>query len=186
MQISPKYSSSDWIRLDLRSESSWKGGIRILDDRIKGRFLRMVERIQGEDFSGFSVLALDCLLIETLQQFKEGTKKTPRGKGKEYFEKFLTQTSFGRYFNTATAGLYYEHFRCGILHQAEIKKGSKVWKIGPLVNETHGGITVNYKKFHKELRKVFATYLADLRRGATPTLRENFKNKMDSICQVMP
>src|ERR1700730_16968447 len=45
-------------------------------------------------FSGFAVIATDCLLIETIQQFYEGKAETPRGKSEQYFRKFLTQTVF--------------------------------------------------------------------------------------------
>lgn len=186
MQISPKYSVSDWIRLDLSRESEWGKAVEILHDRIEGRFLRMTQSIVGADFSGFAVLALDCLLIETLQQFKEGTKRTPRSKCEDYFKEFLTQTSFGKYFNETTARIFYGAFRCGILHQAEIKGSSKVWKIGELVRVTADGkgLVVNHKKFHAELLVVFAKYSNELRDGTDQTLRDNFKKKMDFICQV--
>lgn len=186
MQISPKYYASNWTRLDLSNESEWEKAVEILHDRIDGRFLRMTESIVGVDFSGFAVLALDCLLIETLQQFKEGVKQTPRSKCVEYFKEFLTKTSFGKYFNETMAGIFYDAFRCGILHQAEIKGSSKVWKIGELVRMTADGkgLVVNHKKFHAELLEVFAHYLKELRDGTNQTLRANFKKKMDFICQV--
>ncbi len=186
MKISPKYSVSDWTRLDLSKESGWKKAVKILHDRIEGRFLRMNERIQDDKFSGFAALALDCLLIETLQQFMQGVKQTPRFKCGEYFEDFLTKTSFGKYFNAATAEIFYTQFRCGILHQAEIKETSKVWKVGELLRMTPdgNGLVINHKKFHSELRKVFAKYLKDLRSGTDLALRHKFKTKMDFICQV--
>jgi hypothetical protein len=126
MQISPKYNVSHWTRLDLREESEWEKAVDILRDRIQGRFLWMTERIVDVEYSGFAVLALDSLLIETLQQFKEGVDETPFGKGKPYFKKFLTKTSFGEHFNETMAGIFYDDFRCGILHKAEIKGSSKV------------------------------------------------------------
>jgi hypothetical protein len=184
--ISPQYQVSDWTRLDFTKKSDWTKAVAILHDRIEGRFLRMVENIEDDKFSGFAALALDCLLIETLQQFKQGVDGTPRYKGGTYFEDFLTKTSFGNHFTKATAGMFYDQFRCGILHQAEIKGSSKVWKVGDLVRVTSDekGLVVNHKKFHAELRRVFATYLKELRAGTDRTLRENFKKKMAFICQA--
>ena len=186
MQISPNYSVSDWTRLDLIKESGWKQAAKILHDRIEGRFLRMNESIQDDKFSGFAALALDCLLIETLQQFMQGVKATPRSKCGKYFEEFPTKTSFGKYFDAAKAQMFYTQFRCGILHQAEIKGSSKVWKVGDLVRMTPDGkgLVINHKKFHSELRKVFANYLSKLRSGIDLPLRQKFRTKMDFICQV--
>jgi hypothetical protein len=159
----------------------------ILDDRINGRFLKMVERIEDVKFSGFAVVALDCLLIETLQQFIEGVGETPWRKGKEFFQRFLTSTPFGGDFDATSAGMFYEQFRCGILHQAETKGSSKVWKVGRRMVQLTAdgnGLIINHKKLHAALRAAFASYLWELRQGKHQTLRDNFKKKMDFICQV--
>jgi hypothetical protein len=186
MQISPRFEAEDWRLLDLSHEAGWKRAAVILDDRINGRFLRMVERIEDVEFSGFASLALDCLLIETLQQFKEGVEDTPRRKAKEYFQKFLTSAPFGGNFDADTAGMFYDQFRCGILHQAELKGSSKVWKVGRMVRRADdgNGLTVNHKALHAALRTAFASYLLELRRGRDQTLRDNFKKKMDLICRA--
>jgi hypothetical protein len=188
MQVSPEFDASDWTSLDLTRESGWRKAAIILDDRIKGRFLGMVERIVDVEFSGFAALALDCLLIETLQQFIEGVHETPRGKGKEYFQRFLTAASFGGEFDLNSAGKFYDQFRCGILHQAEIKGSSKVWKVGRMAQPTADGkgLIVNHQILHDKVRVAFASYLRELRRGKDQTLRDNFKKKMDFICQVQP
>ena len=185
MWISPNYQVSDWAALDLTKQMGWVKAVAILHDRMNGRFFNIVKRIQGDDFSGFAVLALDCLLIESLQQFKEGVHTTPPLRGGEYFEKFLTQTSFGNHFNRSTARKFYDQFRCGILHQAEIKKTSKVLRYGVLVRLTPDGegLIINREKFHAELRRAFAAYLRELRVGADRQLRDNFKKKMGYICR---
>jgi len=157
----------------------------MLYDRMNGRFFEAVRAMEEQEFSGFALLALDCLLIESLQQFKEGVDTTPRGQGGRYFERFLTGTEFKKYFDAVTAAVFYDEFRCGILHQAEIKNNSRVWSIGPLLRKTPDGqgLVINRKKFHSTLRTVFADYLRTLRRGEDKTLRENFKRKMDLICR---
>ena len=188
MQISPRFKASDWKSLDLSQESGWERATEIFEDRINGRFLKMVELIKDVDFSGFAALALDCLLIETLQQLIEGVDETPRGKGKEYFQRFLSAAPFDGKFDLASAGMFYEQFRCGILHQAEIKGSSKVWKVGTMVQLTANGkgLIVNHKALHTKMRVAFTSYLSALRQGNDQTLRKNFKKKMDFICQVQP
>jgi hypothetical protein len=60
--------------------------IEVLRRRIEERFISPVARLMGEDISsptklvpGFAILALDCLLIDTIQSFREGRKcaRTP-------------------------------------------------------------------------------------------------------------
>src|SRR5260370_35798832 len=119
MHISPRYSVTDWRTLNLTTPSDWRTAVRILEDCINPRFFRVVKAIDRQDFSGFTVLALDCLLIETLQQFKDGVRETPRGESGAYFERLLTSAPFSAHFTQATAATFYDHFRCCILHEAE-------------------------------------------------------------------
>ena len=185
MQISPRFEVGDWKGLDLTKSSDWRKAVRMVEDRLNARFFDAVEAIQEQDFSGFAVLALDCLLIETLQQFKEGVAETPRRKGEEYFVNFLTAAPFATYFDRASACTFYDHFRCGILHQAEIKGSSKVWRIGALVAPTLDGrgLIINRKLFHSVLRKAFANYLRILRNRTEATLCDSFVRKMGYICR---
>ena len=185
MYISPKFQSIDWQKLDFSQQAHWRKAVVMLDDRLNGRFFRPVRSIEAQDYSGFAVLALDCLVMETLQQLKEGVEETPWGKGGEYFKRFLTQTSFKVHFDAETAAKFYDQFRCGILHQAEIKKDSKVWRVGKLVDATTDGkgLIINRRLFHSELRRVFAHYLRTLRAGKDLPLRENFRKKMNHICR---
>ena len=97
------WTSDDWKALDFSIEKDWQTAIDIFEDRIRSRFLDVVEVFQRMRFSGFAVIAIDCLLIETLQQFYEGKTETPRGKSEEYFRKFLTQTSFDKFFDDEMA-----------------------------------------------------------------------------------
>ena len=184
MYISPLYRDSDWKALNLATKTDWRKAVRMVEDRLNARFFDAVKTIDKQDFAGFAVLALDCLLIETLQQFREGADETPRRKGEQYFVDFLTTAPFSAYFTKATAAKFYDHFRCGILHQAEIKSSSKVRRVGPLVAPTAKGkgLIINRKQFHATLRKAFAAYLRALRNRGDGLLCQNFVKKMDFIC----
>lgn len=186
LKISPNFSDDNYVQLTFEKEEDWQKAIDIMEDRIDGRFLKLIDRIKEEEYSGFAVLALDCLLIETLQQFKEGVTETPYGQNKEYFINFLTKTSFNQYFDEYLARKFYQHVRNGILHQAETKEGTtiRITSSLPLVSKDGRSLIINRAKFHEELCNVFYQYLADLREGKDTDLRINFKNKMDHICRI--
>lgn len=190
MDISPNYSTRDWDALDLSNPrnnlDSWETAILIFEDRIRGRFLDIVDQIQSLSYSGFVVMAIDCLLIETLEQFYCGVPDSVGG-SKKLFNKFFDRsTTLSKGFDKNQKELLYEHFRCGILHQAELKGDSLVWKIGPLVrNNTRNGIVVNRQKFHEILVCEFDSYTHKLR-AQNPVdvdLRLRFRTKMDYICR---
>ena len=147
MRISPKYVAADWIKIALCREEDWKKAIEIFIDRLDGRFLRYIRQIEFKKYSGFVVMALDCLIIETLQQFYTGVQDTPIKKGRDYFITFLTRGTFGHFFTEDLANKFYHDIRNGILHQAEIKGSSKISIRTelPLVNYTSDkkGIIVN-------------------------------------------
>jgi hypothetical protein len=79
LRISPKYRSSDWQALSIHTSSDWARAAEIVRDRLEGRFLRFADSWLTDAFSGFVVLSVDCLLAETIQQFRTGETD---GKGK--------------------------------------------------------------------------------------------------------
>lgn len=132
-------------------------------------------------------MAIDCLLIETLQQFIEGVSKTTDGKSECYFKKFLI-SYFKENFDDEKAKMFYKQIRCGILHQAETKESSKI-KIShelPIVKFTKekDGLIINRKKFHEKLKKAIKSYIEQLKDKTNEPLRNNFRKKMDYICRI--
>lgn len=188
--ISPKYAVEDWKSVDFSTDGGWSKAIDIFEDRIRGRFLNHIDAIKSRTYAGFAVLALDCLLIETLQQFRKGIPKTPPGRGeaRRFYSSFLTETSFGCYFTEELASIFYDQIRCGILHQAEVKESSRVLmrKETPLVSKTddNKGLVINRKLFHEQLVNEFEKYLSYLRDPSNSDLRARFKKKMDHVCRV--
>lgn len=190
MEISPNYSTEDWNALDLSNPTEnnalWERAISIFEDRIRGRFIDIVDKIRSMPYSGFVVLAIDCLLIETLEQFYRGVPESVNGSYK-FFEGFFKRSgTLSQKFDKKQLELFYKQFRCGILHQAEIKGDSLVKKGGSLVLNNNGnGITVNRQKFHELLVCEFNNYAQKLR-AQDPVdidLRLRFRAKMDYICR---
>ena len=143
MDIAPGYTDKDWNKLDLDNENSsdWCKAIQILNARIKGRYLDPVDKLIELDKKraakdrrfGFTILAIDCLLIETLQAFIDGVENT-WNQSKKMFVNFLTgRSSFLKHFNEKSACRFYKDVRCGILHQAETRSGWLIWSMGPLL-----------------------------------------------------
>jgi len=115
IEIAPGIVGQVWenLHLDDPHSNDWDCAIEILNRRIRGRFLEPADNIACLPFGGFAVMALDCLLIETLEQFKRGVHETGedesnrRGAIKRYFVNFLTDKDLGlgAYFDENLAGL---------------------------------------------------------------------------------
>lgn len=111
---------------------------------------------------GFLIMASMCLLIETIQAFKEGKDKYD-GECKKAFENFLMQQET---FNCSKdlANDFYENVRCGILHQGEI---GNYWKIASSVKEApitkEGKIkTISAPTFLKTMESALDEYVESL------------------------
>ncbi|MGA2575225.1 MAG: hypothetical protein ABSH24_04295, partial [Bryobacteraceae bacterium] len=98
LRISPKYTAKDWGKLDRNKAADWPKAVRIVRDRLHGRFLHFADRCLKDDYSGFVVLAIDCLLAEALQQFIDGVTNGDR-RSKELSKKFLEGSRFQPFFD---------------------------------------------------------------------------------------
>ena len=167
MRISADYTVEDWKGLAFASETDWALAVDMFRDRLKSRHLDHIDVLLTRKTSGFAVLSLDCTLVETLQQYRLGSRKTPRGKGKEYFVEFLTATAFSQHFQKDSAEIFYTEIRCGLLHQAEAEGSSRI-KRGerPLVEYTadHKSVVINVHRFHALLKEVISSYEQELLR----------------------
>lgn len=187
MRISRNYTTDEWRKLDFSTEADWQKAVDILKDRLQTRYLEHIAVLLKRQTSGFVVLALDCALAETLQQFRLGEPETPWGQGQQHFVDFLTQTSFREHFDAPRATLFYTAIRCGLLHQTEAKHNSRL-KRGtlPLVSYSvdHKGLVINVPLFHETLERVIREYLAELRRPESLEARASFRKKMEFICRI--
>ena len=195
LRISPRFTANDWLELDRDNNADWPRALEIFTDRIEGRFLGPIRSLQSGKWTGFAILALDSLLIETLQQFWEGVERTPtkispKGcrqlQSAKYFGAFLRGPLFQGQFSRQTTDKFYTTVRCGILHQAETAGTSRVRRRGNIValREDRLGIDVHPIKFHDELERAVTRYVAILSNPAETTRRNNFWNKMDHIARI--
>lgn len=110
--------------------------------------------------NGFTIMALNCLLIETLYQFKEGKDKTPSHQNKEVYSDFLMQ-EFPHEFNTKNiADSFYTNIRCGILHSAQTKNESRLSDREDVVVTFEGNtLVVSVNGVSSLLKTYFERYL---------------------------
>ena len=89
-KISEKYQNTDWKSLNLLDDNNvnWTDGISIIKDRFFSRFFSQIEKIKDDEFSGFVVMSIDCLLIETLMQFYLGVDNTEVNYKREQWKAF--------------------------------------------------------------------------------------------------
>lgn len=192
MEIAKGISHTDWHKLELTNPISndWERAIDIFSKRLTERYLEPADRLveiekdlqPTQKKYGFTVLAIDCMLIETLQSFYEGETDT-NGKSKKMFVNFLTgRDSFKTYFTTTDlAERFYYNYRCGILHQSETQVGAKVWAVGELLMQHGTDLTVNRVAFHEGLKKEFEKYIETLKNPSNSNERANFEKKMNFI-----
>lgn len=160
MKIAPSRFGGNWTEYDwqmAKDQEDWSRMILIFKDRINFRYLSATKAILAVDEHyhpprlGFSIVALDCLLIETLNQFYRDKRISidARPKGQRvrttathrrsldelgddgwFYSTFFTDVS--RYFrpffmaNPKAAVVFYEDIRCGILHSAETARKSLI------------------------------------------------------------
>jgi len=99
-------------------------------------------------------------MIETLQCFKEGEPETPPRGHSKLFERFFEDNPVFQ-IDEEIGENFYKEVRCGILHQAETKKGWKICRHGPVVSV--GTKTINATKFLRELKNSLDKYCEDLK-----------------------
>ena len=146
--------------LELEKGEKRKEIAKFIQERFTERY---ITPLRGCKTHGFSIMAVSCLMIETLESFWQGWPDT-KDKSKEAFERFfqrcvdpgspLRGSHLGEFNEVATD--FYIDVRCGILHQAETKGGWRIRRDGDLYNKTEK--TINATKFLNELECTLIKY----------------------------
>lgn len=194
MYIAPGINSDEYIALKLDDPASpdWIRAVAIFRQRILARYVEPADLLIENDSKrkaaqrryGFSILALDCLLIETLQSFRDGLTDS-KGKSKKMFQRFLSRNeSFREHFTENEAERFFYDFRCGILHQAEVMGPWLLWSVGSMRGKKSDGTPyLNRTKMHECLKDEIERYCIELKDPANADLRNKFRTKMDFIAR---
>jgi hypothetical protein len=186
LRISPKYTSLDWYALDPNSPKDWLKAADVVRDRLEGRFLQFASKFLRFKDSGFVVLAIDSLLAETIQQFKDGVTNG-HGQSEKLVKRFLEGPRFQPDFDAAARKAFYQDIRCGLLHQAEAKKMWLIRRKQPALLQKVGGgqgYIVDVERFHAGVQASLNDYVKLIIEPASVPLRSKLWTKMDQICSV--
>ena len=192
MYISPKYSRRYYTELNLKLNSpqkDWHEAIAVLKDRIYGRYLDPIQELldNNPNKNGFASMALICLLIDTLMQFRFGLSKSKKEESGRNYVNFMKEYL---HIVKEDSEKFYVDIRCGILHSAETKNGSfldpdsnentKAIKSFPISREKTI-LIVNFKSMNIKLKDYFNSYCEELKDCNNTECRKNFIKKMDDI-----
>ena len=180
----------NWTKTDVLASLKAQETIRLtcfLRERYSERFfepMRLLRSASGNEHGfGFTLMAVCCLLVETIQCYREGlpssherelkklkdyqgipteyqvTDDDLKIKGEEIFRRFFSDNQ--RYFPCVNGITFYHNIRNGLLHQAQTKSGwtinikrSKLW------DEERQSI--NRDLFSCQLENCLSEYLSDL------------------------
>lgn len=164
--------------------------------RLELRYLSPIRLLQEHGTflgEGFSIVAIQCTLLEFLESTVQG--KTYRylrhgevlgayeySSSRDIFVKFLTlRPPFSNEFDNDLAHDFYTGVRCGLLHEARTKNGWRIW-----AEDTESRIvdkddkTVFRNNFQAALLRFIENYKLELINN--PQYQEAFIRKFDSLC----
>lgn len=144
-------------------------------ERFEERYFRPV--IDSKSKHGFAVMAIACLIIETLESFYQGREDT-KGESKKMFRDFFDRHSELGAFGQCD-GWFFTDIRCGILHQAETRNGWKIIRRGPLLESKTK--VINAAALLKQLQVAVRRYAKEIQ--SDEKLWKNFCKKVDAICK---
>ena len=101
-------------------------------ERLYTRYLKPFDYdcpIYKKDYkNGFSIMANCCLLIETLESFKNGWEDTDKKSNSVFISFFKSESNFKEFAKISNE--FYKNVRCGILHQGETTLGYRITREG--------------------------------------------------------
>jgi hypothetical protein len=176
----------------------WQGAFDdYFQERLRLRYLNPIRVLrehgtfQGE---GFSILTIQCSLIEFMESTVQGITYRHLRRGEalgpyEYntsvalFTEFLCHRHpFATQFTERLATEFYVSIRCGLLHEARTKNGWRVWAVGPPGTIVDGTERIVYRdNFQAALDEFIAWYGQEL--VSNTDLQKAFIRKFDSLCQ---
>ena len=200
LEIAPGYRVARWQSLILEPDQpdspEWNTAFEIFDARIRCRFLNPADVLIASETSckrktfGFVILAIDFMVIETLQGFREG-KLDHTGESEKLIKAFLTRwDAFKNCLSAKSnpgeiakiAKRIYKGYRCALHHSAATDGDLRVGVHGPMIQIlANQKIRINRTRLHDELKREFEAYLDELRRPEATDLRCKFRKKMNSI-----
>jgi len=170
---------------------------KFIDERLRERYITPVMTGQR---NGFAIMACACLLVETMEAFYRGWDDTEKKFNRQDIGDPCKPANLGRNRVSASevafcyffqrekefadfrqlAESFYQHVRCGILHQGETTGGWLITRAPgkPVLSNQ----TIHAEKFSRALSRSLRAYCTRLR-SAVWSSEEwvKFRNKMDAV-----
>jgi hypothetical protein len=203
-RIAGTKTTDDWavFRQSLTGHTNrqhWEATLRTyFNPRLSWRYLKPIDlllkngQLRGE---GFSILAIECSLIEFLESTIQGRNYRYWRRGdpplpaheyydsKEMFVSFLTNRSpFAQEFNRDLAIDFYKGVRCGLMHEARTKGGWTIAANSPIGRVISPSSKVVYRNdFHDAILDFIRTYRRAI--VTNPMYQAAFIRKFDGLCR---
>ena len=149
---------------------------RFVCERFYERYFRPIESTPQAVKHGFTIMAVCCIVIETLESFYQGLGSTANHSSRMFQDFFSRSTSLSAF--AGRNDWFYRDIRCGILHQSEARGGWRVLRSGPLLDVANKRI--NATRFIRELRRAVDDYAERL--PYDDALWALFRQKMKAVC----
>lgn len=177
------------------NEKDWTPLVNFFWERYNKRYFNQIECLQNHSTNeisnncGFIIASIDCILIETLEQFYSGEDES-KGKNHDPFLLFFTRAEALKTlnFDKDDAGKFVGFIRSGLLHQSKTKKASIINKrpSTPIlawidVKDKSKGFQLNRDKFHKCVCDEYRKLISELEREGNSDLRSKFKSKLITL-----
>lgn len=163
--------------------------VRFLRERHQERFFQPIHFLTNaqdtEHGFGFAIMALCCLLIETIECYRLGLPTSHRGEladlkkiqdasiperyrlddcnvsgSQDVFQQFFHESAHASFFPGVGGCTFYKNIRCGLLHQGQTKRGWRVRRRGRFWDDL--AQTLNRDEFGQRLEECFESYLEEL------------------------
>jgi hypothetical protein len=179
--------------LSTKQVTLWEAAIaEFFLERLKTRYLVPIKTLIEDKKNageGFSIVAIQCSLIEFLEAtrigktYKHSAKEsaTVYSNSKELFLTFLiSRVPFSSHFSKASALDFYENVRCGVLHEARTKHGWIILAKGATDAPVDvAGRSIYRNTFQDALERYIDSYSAELLHDAN--LQRAFIRKFDDL-----
>lgn len=163
--------------LEMEKNKDTKGIATFLHERFYERYVKPFNC--KEHKNGFIMMASACLMIEALESFWQGWRKSPNSA--LAFCQFFGRN--GRFSSLCDFSQeFYSHVRCGIMHQGETTGG---WHIRRDLNTLFDSTskTIDATKFLKEMENSLSDYCATLEEADWDSEQwKNLRKKMKDVC----
>lgn len=154
-----------------------------LHRRFTERYIKPVMPASKKPMHGFTIMAISCLMIESLESFIQGWENSNSKSEAAFCYFFDTHPQFSSF--RGHFAKFYKNVRCGILHQAETTGGWKITrkKGTPLFDDASASLTINATIFLENLVAVLDGFRDNLKTAEWNSAEwKNVRKKMKALC----